>query len=126
MTWEYIFMGMGMKTGTGMGMGTYSLFTPSSTSVDTNKPDQDIKKKDRFTQQNCWMSAAAVTCLQVFALHVRLAVGRLGQRERLAEHCLVLDVSHQTSASIRHGTLVHQLKFTRGTDINEMYRFDSI
>lgn len=118
MTWEYIFMGMGMKTGTGMGTGTYSLFTPSSTSADTNKPDQDTKKKDLLTQKNSWMSAAAVTCLQVFALHVRLAVGRLGQRERLAEHRLVLDVSHQTSTSVRHSTLVHQLEFTRGTDRN--------
>lgn len=116
MTWEYIFMGMGMKTGTGMGTGTYSLFTPSSTSADTNKPDQDIGH--RVTQKNSWMSAAAFTCLQVFALHVRLAVGRLGQRERFAEHRLVLDVSHQTTTRICHSTLVHQLEFTRGTDTN--------
>lgn len=109
-------MGMGMKTGTGMGTGTYSLFTPSSTSATTQKKtDQDIKKKDLSTQKNSWMSAAAFTCLQVFALHVRLAVGRLGQRERLAEHRLVLDVSHQTTTRVRHSTLVHQLEFTRGT-----------
>lgn len=38
-TWVYIFMGTGMKTGTGMGTGIYSLFTPSSTSGDTNQPD---------------------------------------------------------------------------------------
>lgn len=36
-TWAYMFIGTGMKTGTGMGTGTYSLFTPSSTSVDEKK-----------------------------------------------------------------------------------------
>lgn len=45
----------------------------------------------------------------MLALHVGLAVGGLGQRERLAEHRLVLDVPHQTAARIRHGALVHQL-----------------
>ena len=42
MTWEYIFIGTGMKTGTGMGTGIYSLFTPSSTSVDTDMQSQNI------------------------------------------------------------------------------------
>lgn len=49
----------------------------------------------------------------MFALHVWLAVGSLGQGERLAEHGLVLDISHQTSTSIRHSTLVHQLQHVR-------------
>lgn len=45
----------------------------------------------------------------MFALHVGLAVGGLGQRQRLAEHRLVLDVPHQAAAGVRHGALVHQL-----------------
>lgn len=64
---------------------------------------------------------AAFTCLQMFALHVRLAVGGLGQGERLAEHGLVLDISRQTSPGVRHSTLVHQLQRVREdkTRVNE-------
>lgn len=41
-TWEYMFIGTGIKTGTGMGTGMYSLFTPSSTSVDTDMKNLNI------------------------------------------------------------------------------------
>lgn len=38
----YMLMGTGMKTGTGMGTGIYSLFTPSSTSVDTRMENHNL------------------------------------------------------------------------------------
>lgn len=114
-TWEYIFMGTGMKTGTGMGTGTYSRFTPSSTSAHRNVNQiRTVEKKQNPSRP---VVAAALTCLQVLALHVGLAVGGLGQCERLAEHRLVLDVPHQTAARVRHGALVHQLNVHNQCDV---------
>ena len=50
------------------------------------------------------------TCLQVFTLHVRLAVGGLGEGERLAEDRLVLHVlQHAPACRVRHRSLVQHL-----------------
>lgn len=46
-----------------------------------------------------------------------LAIGGLGQRERLAEHRLVLDVPHQTAARVRHSALVYQLHAHNQRDV---------
>lgn len=67
------------------------------------------KIKNRALWRQTGRPAAALTCLQVLALHVRLAVGGLGQRQWLAQHRLVLDVPHQAAAGIRRGALAHQL-----------------
>lgn len=66
-------------------------------------------KKIKVLSRRAKHPVAALTCLQVLALHVGLAVGGLGQREWLAQHRLVLDVPHQGGAGIRRSTLVHQL-----------------
>lgn len=54
------------------------------------------------------MSAGVIlTRLYGLALHVRLAVGGLGEGERLAEDRLVFDVPHQGTACVCRRALAH-------------------